>query len=35
MLKSLINAEGMGERFQVFIQHKGVAQPNLTGLAGL
>jgi hypothetical protein len=25
----------MGERFQVFIQHKGVAQPNLTGLAGL
>ena len=34
-LKSLINVEGMGERFQVFIQHKGVAQPNLTGLAGL
>ena len=34
-LKSLINAEGMGERFQVFIQHKGVAAPNLTGLAGL
>lgn len=35
MLKSLINAEGMGERFQVFIQHKGLPQPNLTGLAGL
>ena len=34
-LKTLINAEGMGERFQVFIQHKGVAEPNLTGLAGL
>lgn len=34
-MKTLINAEGMGERFQVFIQHKGVAQPNLTGLAGL
>ncbi len=35
LLKSLINPEGMGERFQVFIQHKGVAQPHLTGLAGL
>lgn len=35
MLKSLIHAEGMGERFQVFIQHKGVAEPNLTGLSGL
>ena len=34
-LKTLINAEGMGERFQVFIQHKGTARPNLTGLAGL
>ena len=35
LLKSLINAEGMGERFQFCIHHKGLAQPNLTGLAGL
>jgi SAM-dependent MidA family methyltransferase len=35
LLKSLINPEGMGETFQVFIQHKGVAQPRLTGLAGI
>jgi SAM-dependent MidA family methyltransferase len=35
LLKSLINPEGMGERFQVFIQHKGIEQPALTGLAGL
>jgi SAM-dependent MidA family methyltransferase len=35
MLKSLINPEGMGETFQVFVQHKGIAQPHLTGLAGL
>jgi len=35
LLKSLINAEGMGERFQVFIQHKSLPQPTLTGLAGL
>ena len=35
LLKSLIHPEGMGETFQVFIQHKGVAQPQLTGLAGL
>lgn len=35
LLKSLINPEGMGETFQVFIQHKGIAQPRLTGLAGI
>jgi SAM-dependent MidA family methyltransferase len=34
-LKSLIHPEGMGETFQVFIQHKGLAAPQLTGLAGL
>jgi SAM-dependent MidA family methyltransferase len=35
LLKSLINPEGMGETFQVFIQHKGLAQPHLTGLQGI
>jgi SAM-dependent MidA family methyltransferase len=35
LLKTLINPEGMGETFQVFIQHKGIAQPRLTGLAGI
>jgi SAM-dependent MidA family methyltransferase len=35
MLKSLIHPEGMGETFQVFVQHKGIPQPHLTGLAGL
>jgi SAM-dependent MidA family methyltransferase len=35
LLKSLINPEGMGETFQVFIQHKGIAQPHLTGLQGI
>ena len=34
-LKSLIHPEGMGETFQVFIQHKGITQPKLTGLAGI
>ncbi len=32
MLKTLIYPEGMGERFQVFIQHKGIEAPRLTGL---
>jgi SAM-dependent MidA family methyltransferase len=32
MLKTLIFSEGMGERFQVFIQHKGIDAPHLTGL---
>jgi SAM-dependent MidA family methyltransferase len=35
LLKSLINPGGMGETFQVFIQHKGIAQPHLTGLQGI
>jgi SAM-dependent MidA family methyltransferase len=35
LLKSLIHPEGMGETFQVFVQHKAVAQPHLTGLAGV
>jgi SAM-dependent MidA family methyltransferase len=32
LLKSLIHPEGMGETFQVFIQHKGVATPRLAGI---
>jgi SAM-dependent MidA family methyltransferase len=35
LLKSLINPEGMGETFQVFVQHKGIAQHHLTGLQGV
>jgi len=35
LLKTLIHPEGMGETFHVFIQHKGVVDPQLTGLAGL
>ena len=34
-LKTLIYPEGMGERFQVLIQQKGVASSPLTGLAGI
>ena len=34
-LKTLIHPEGMGERFQVLIQQKGVTVPQLTGLAGI
>jgi SAM-dependent MidA family methyltransferase len=34
-LKTLIFPEGMGERFQVLIQKKGVSGARLTGLAGL
>lgn len=34
-LKTLIFPEGMGETFQVLVQHKGIAAPNLTGLAVL
>jgi len=33
-LKNLIHPEGMGEKFQVLIQHKGVENPLLTGLSG-
>jgi len=32
LLKNLIYPEGMGETFQVFIQHKGVESPHLSGL---
>ena len=35
MLKTLIHPEGMGETFQVFMQHKGIDAPRLSGLAGL
>ena len=34
-LKSLIHPEGMGETFQVLIQHQGVDAPRLTGLQPL
>ena len=33
-LKNLIHPEGLGEKFQVLIQHKGVENPRLTGLSG-
>ena len=32
LFKTLIYPEGMGETFQILIQHKGVAQPHLAGL---
>jgi len=35
LLKNLIYPEGMGETFQVLIQHKGIEQPRLTGLEPL
>ena len=34
-LKTLIYPEGMGERFQVLIQQKGITSSQLTGLAGI
>jgi len=34
LLKNLIHPEGLGEKFQVMIQQKGVATPHLTGLSG-
>jgi len=34
-LKTLIHPEGMGERFQVLIQRKGLLPAPLTGLAGI
>ena len=34
LLKNLIHPEGLGEKFQVLIQHKGIAEPQLTGLRG-
>lgn len=33
-LKNLIHPEGLGEKFQVLIQHKGIEHPRLTGLSG-
>ncbi len=35
LFKTLIYPEGMGETFQVLIQHKGVAAPQLAGLQPL
>ena len=34
LLKNLIHPEGLGEKFQVLVQHKGIVAPRLTGLAG-
>jgi SAM-dependent MidA family methyltransferase len=34
-LKTLIHPEGMGERFQVLVQGKGVSASQLTGMAGI
>jgi SAM-dependent MidA family methyltransferase len=34
LLKNLIHPEGLGEKCQVLIQHKGIAKPRLTGLSG-
>jgi len=35
LLKNLIHPEGMGETFQVLIQHKGIPAPHVTGLQPL
>jgi SAM-dependent MidA family methyltransferase len=34
LLKNLIHPEGLGEKFQMLIQHKGIELPKLTGLSG-
>ena len=34
LLKNLIHPEGLGEKFQVLVQHKGIEKPRLTGLSG-
>ena len=34
LLKNLIHPEGLGEKFQVLIQHRGMDAPRLTGLSG-
>jgi SAM-dependent MidA family methyltransferase len=34
LLKNLIHPEGLGEKFQILIQHKGIETPQLTGLSG-
>jgi SAM-dependent MidA family methyltransferase len=35
LLKTLIHPEGMGETFQVFVQHKGIQSPRLSGFEPL
>lgn len=35
LFKTLIHPEGLGATFQVFVQHKGIERPKLTGLAPL
>ncbi len=35
LFKTLINPEGMGETFQILIQHKGIEGPNLAGFQPL
>jgi SAM-dependent MidA family methyltransferase len=35
LFKTLIYPEGMGETFQVLIQHKGIEAPQLAGLQPL
>ena len=34
LLKNLIHPEGLGEKFQVLVQHKGINSPQLSGLSG-
>ncbi|MBZ5661800.1 MAG: SAM-dependent methyltransferase [Acidobacteriia bacterium] len=34
LLKNLIHPEGLGEKFQVLIQRKGIEEPRLTGSSG-
>ena len=34
LLKNLIHPEGLGEKFLVMVQHKGIEAPRLTGLSG-
>ncbi|HEV7966017.1 MAG TPA: SAM-dependent methyltransferase [Candidatus Acidoferrales bacterium] len=34
LLKNLVHPEGLGEKFQVLMQHKGIVAPRLTGLSG-
>lgn len=34
LLKNLIHPEGLGEKFQVLVQHKGIEAPQVTGLSG-
>lgn len=35
LLKNLIFPEGMGQTFKVFVQHKGISEPALTGLGSV